>query len=440
MKKILKDFFSDTRGSILLPLLFTFAFVFGSMALAVDSLRYFSVQSLLEKSALSAAIFAAKNSETLSLSEVRHLAEEIAQLEFVGGSQSFLQSASLDTIHVSQTNAGSTTTVKLVGSLSTTLMQAFNYSNKLLTETRVVTSSGLENLEIALIVDRSENANAAGLIENATDAAKLLVSHIQKLSASSSGSVKVGIVPKGSSLMNVGSRKYWVENTDWPIDIPPNVPGVKVWSGPLEDQRWCVGIRDAEISSDFPPSSHKFPLILAIEKTDGATSQQDVYSIATQSDCSEASVQPLTTNHGALISYLASLKPNGLAATGSAFAWAERLLSPEWHMDWNVGTEIPANYNSEIVKTVILINASDPGNDTRQQQLLIGSCDRMKSNGIRVYILDYDISPSPDNELKACATAEHYYFLVAGKDGLISAMKDIVKSLVSVRVVQIGSN
>ncbi len=440
LKQLLIKFYQDTCGSIILPLLFTFVFVFGSMALAVDSLRYFAVQSLLEKSALSAAIFAAKNVEILSQSENRNLAAEIAQLEFIGGSQSFLQSASLDTIQVGQTNAGLTTTVNLSASLPASLMQAFGYSDKLRAKTRVVTNSILENLEIAVIVDRSENANAAGLIEDVKDTAKLLVSHIQKLSDNSSGSVKVGITPIGTSMMNIGSRKSWVKDADWPIDIPPNVPGIKSWSGSLEDQRWCVGLRGAEIASDLSPSSHKFPLILTIEKTDGATPHQDMYSVATQSGCSEEPVLPLTTNHGALTSYLASLKANDLAATGSAFAWAERLLSPEWRADWNVGTEFPADYKSETMKTAILINASDPDNDTRQQQLFNESCDRMRSNGVRIYIVDYDISLHTDEELKACASAEQYYFPVSDKDSLISAMKDIVKSLISVRVVQIGSS
>lgn len=440
MGRVLIEFYKDASGSIILPLLFTFIFIFGSMALAIDSLRYFTMQSLLEKSALSAAVFASKNREILPLSEIRNLAGDIAQLEFAGGLQSFIRSASIDTIQVTQANAGSMTTVRLTASLSTTLMQAFNSSEKLSTGSNAIVSSALENLEIALIVDRTEDASISGLTDDIKDTAKSLVSHIQKMSETSSGSVSVGIVPLGSSMMNIGSRKSWTEEAEWPTNLPPNVPGIKNWTGSLEEQRWCAGLRGTERASNLPPSGEKFPLILKIEKTEGATPQQDIYSIATSPDCSEAALQPLTTNHGALTSYLSSLKANGQVAIGSAFAWAERLLSPEWRVDWNVGSERPADYNKETAKTVILMNASGPGNETRQMQLLNESCDRMKSNGISVYIVDYDTSLDAGSNLKACATAEHYYFIASDKDSLMSAMKDIVKSLISVRVVQIGSN
>ncbi|MBL4908324.1 MAG: hypothetical protein JKX94_12790, partial [Sneathiella sp.] len=417
--------------------LFSFSLVFGSMALAFDVVRYFAVQSRIENTAGAIALFTAKNRRVISDNNVDGLAQQIASLEIEGSSIPSFQSANLhlDRFTVMRSEDGADIQVTLGANLPVTLMQAFNFFEDIeITETATAHSS-IENSEIVLVVDRSEAAGLSGKMTSILDAANIFSALLVDLKE---GSVKLAIVPYGNIHTNVSPYSNWVPQTDWPTQIPPNVPGLINWTGPLTNQRWCVGVRSVEIAPHVTPSDEKFPLILNIDKEAGPTPAEDLYSIATTEECSAIAVRPLQDVPADLSPYFLSLSATGETANGTAMLWAERLLSPTWREDWKLGNGAPADYGSGIKKNIVMITASANQEGTGQDQIFEDSCARMKVNGIRTFIVNFETSSSERANLMECASTTRHYYSAADPIELIQAMKNIVKSLMTVRLVEVN--
>lgn len=430
----------DRTGSVSLLVLFSFSIVFASLALSVDAVRYFTLSSRLQNIARTGAIFAAENSNLLSVENITSMVHQMASLEMGANLLPSLGTAvgAVENVSVISQNNDQEFTVTVQAAFSTVFMQIFSGFNSIVIEKSATAIAVLNDLEIVLVIDRSLQTSGAGKLAGIKMAASTLTALITDVGNTGSQTVKLGFIPYGSAVINVKSFSEWVDIANWPTSFPPAVPGVVGWLGPLEQQRWCVGRRGESISKTEPPSVAKFPLFLEIGVTAGTVPAEDHYFIATAQDCSDVEIRPLEKIIANMDSYFASLVAAGEGANGTALNWAERMLSPNWSTDWSLPVGAIAPYSGSVKKIVVLINAS--GNDTSllEDQYLIESCNRMKSKDVAILVVDYGSPTAMGELLKNCAANGGHYRFVISENDLVGSMKDIVKSLRTVNLVSVN--
>ena len=428
---------ADQRGSVSLLVLFSFSIVFASMALSVDAVRYFTLSSRLQNAARTGAIFAAENSGLLSAENITSMVQQMASLEI--GTNFFpslgLSANAVKNVSVASQKNGREMTVIVQVTFSTLFMQIFSDHYSTVIEKSATASAALDNLEIILALDRSSQAGFANKLTGIKVAAGTLSALIKESRNTGVQTVKLGFIPYGSVVTNVKPFSDLVDEVDWPTHYPPSVPGIVGWAGSLKQQRWCVGDREQTILKTASPLGAKFPLSLEIAVTPGAVPAEDYYFVATAQNCSDTAIQPLQKNIPNMDTYFASLTATGKGANGTALIWAERMLSPDWSVDWSLPAGDISPYSGDAKKVVILINAS--GNDaaSHEDQLLIDSCNRMKSKDVALIIVDYGSPAAMGELLRNCAKNNGHYLSVSSENNLAGSIKNIVKSLRTVKLV-----
>lgn len=169
--------------------------------------------------------------------------------------------------------------------------------------------------------------------------------------------------------------------------------------------------------------------------------------------CPKATVVPLTTDKGALISAVNALKADGWTAGQIGTAWAWYTLSPNWNDVWPAASQ-PAPYNSEnLYKIAVLMTdgeyntdyanyvrsldqyrapaAPNGASDQQARQL----CEAMKDEGIIVYTVGFQLdNDNAEDTLSDCATDASHAFLAENGTELKEAFREIAFRLARLRL------
>ncbi len=114
-----------------------------------------------------------------------------------------------------------------------------------------------------------------------------------------------------------------------------------------------------------------------------------------------------------ILDRLDSLKSMWQTAPDEGLAWALRVLSPAWREIWNRGT-YPADYHGDTTKRILLIGGNpNYGYSRGSTNILPALCDKIKENGIELYILT-DSADSPN------AAARETYTYCAGDNFILA--------------------
>lgn len=426
----------DERGSVLVWLAFTFLLLFGSLALAVDLARVFVFQTRLDLAAEASSLMAAQNLYVLSEDDLFALAYEVARNKVEDNPFPSFPSATvrLNDFLISKTNDDLGVEVSLKGKLSTTLLRSLNFFEDIEVQATAIAEMTFSKTELVMVMDSSLATEASGKLSEIKAAATYVVEQIDRL-VSAGKKIKLAIIPNANVFINVAPNKGWVQSSDWPDDlIPPTVSGVTMWSGSLENQRWCVG-RRLGTAAVLPvsPIMRPFPLILAIDKEMGADGV-NVFSITTDDDCGSSTIKPLSETLSAFGGYLADIDAAGVFARGRSFVWAERLLSPDWQGIWSADDDTPVDYGTGMRKVVLLLTGSADTGNSQDEADFSESCDRLKQLGIRVAILNYGGGVSTNAGYESCVNAGGFYGTFDDSASFKNSVADFVKSLTSSRL------
>ena len=244
-----------------------------------------------------------------------------------------------------------------------------------------------------------------------------------------------GLIPFGNASIHAGPRRSWTADGDWPDEeVPPAVPGYKAWEGDLEEQRWCLGIRNGSSGEkDTPPSEALFPVILSVSSETDPEGQERFF-IDTPSSCAFIPILPLDRNVGDLSSYVDAWHAHGENAGGRAMLWAERMLPPAWKAAWNAGNNTPADYGGAVRKSIILLTGSGLSATPDETRIFSETCTRLRGKEVSFYMIDYETPADMTSLMKECAGENGFYFRVGGLGDLKRSFSEIAHSLMTVRI------
>ncbi|MEH6474125.1 MAG: Tad domain-containing protein [Sneathiella sp.] len=426
----------DERGSVLVWLAFTFLLLFGSLALAVDLARVFVFQTRLDLAAEASSLIAAQNLYLLSEDNLFALAYEVARNKVEDNPFPSFTTAGvlLDDFSISKTDDDLGVEVSLKGKLPTTLLRSLNFFEDIEVQATAIAEMTFSKTELVMVMDSSLAVEASGKLSEIKAAATYVVGQFDRL-VSAGKKIKLAIVPNANVFMNVAPNKGWVQSSDWPDEIiPPTVPGITMWSGPLENQRWCVGRRLGTAAMlPVTPIIEPFPLILAIDKEMGADGV-NVFSVTTDANCGNSTIKSLSASLPGFSGYMADIDAAGVFARGRSFVWAERLLSPDWQGVWNADVDTPVDYGTDMRKVVLLLTGSGDTGNSQDELDFSESCERLKQLGMNVAILNYGGGVSTNAGYESCISAGGFYGTFDDSASFKSSVADFVKSLTSSRL------
>lgn len=425
------EFLKNQQGSVALWLVFTFVLTFGSIALAVDGARLFALKTRLEMTAQTVALMAAKNLPVMSEVALSRWTGEIARRQMSRNPfPSYLSSqVTLQNVDLQINDNASVVTVTLEAALPATLLRALNFLEYFDVSATARARIILPATELVLALDSSLEASSSGKLTPIVEAAKYMTARLADL-GTQGFDIKLAVIPHATPLINVAPRKNWVADAVWPENsVPPNVPGIAQWTGPLAAQRWCVGRRGGAAGTGLQtPLAVKFPLVLGIDKVTGSDGI-DRFSITTDETCSVQPLRPFQTGFSGVAGYLSAITASGNFNGGRALIWSARLLSPAWAGAWG-GAVAPPAVSGTVRKLVVLISASDGPKDAD----FSAGCALLRQQEIGLYILDFKASQTSDELYRKCVSPPQNYQKLESAADLRRTIADLVKSLIRMRL------
>ena len=434
-------FFGDPKGGVSLLLVFLFAVLMGITALAVDLVRYFGAKSAILQATHVSSELISKNSLFVPENTLRRVSETAAGFE-LGGLQNgslLTKTAVLKDLTFSYEEERKTLNVALTAEIPTTLMSFFSFSENLQVSAEIQSGLYTDPVELVIVLDRSLGAASSGKLGIAQAALTVFLDQLMRLPRKEGAEqIAVGLIPFGNAYTNVSPYKSWVEAGAWPTEYPPEVPGSVTWSGLLEEQRWCVDVREGSAGmSSLSPALQKFPLILDLQMEVDPETGEALYSVATDPACSDNPVLPLQRTIPAVKQAISETTGHGDAMPGRALVWAERVLSADWAADWNIEAGLPAANLAETSKMVLMISNSEAAS-IEDQALLADKCQALKAEGVTLHVLDYSESESLQAALRICANPAHAYREISDDGTLAKGLTEIARSLLKVRITAVS--
>lgn len=428
-------FLRNEEGGISLLLLFLFAALMGMIALSVDLVRYFGAQSAIVQAAHVSSRIISKNSLFVPEASLLEVSEKAAAFELSGIQNPSLLTAPavLEDLSFHHDIENHAVTLTLNADVQTTLMRFFSFTENLQVAAEIRSDLYIDPTELVIVLDRSLDAANSGKLGLAKGALSDFLDQLARL-PSRAGQIAVGYIPFGNQYANVSPYKSWVPEEEWPADYPPSVPGSIAWSGPLEEQRWCVDVRTGLAgTSPISPAEQQFPLVLDLQVETDPDTGEDLYSVSTDVSCSGNPVLPLQRNLPAIKQAVSEAEEHGEARPGRAMVWAERVLSSNWAAHWNMETGLPAANSAEIHKVVLmLLNSSTVSAEDRT--LFTDKCQALKEGGVAVHILDYSESEELQGALQNCASTVLDYDKINKQEDLVKGFTEFARSLLQVKI------
>ena len=157
------------------------------------------------------------------------------------------------------------------------------------------------------------------------------------------------------------------------------------------------------------------------------------------SSCPASSVLPLTNNRDDILAHIDALRATGNTAGHLGVSWAWYLLSPNWAPLWPADSAPVAYGNAEYQKVAILMTdgmfnsyyESGNGNSETQARAL---CSNMKSAGVTVYTVGFQVPAAVLPILQHCATSSSHFFDAADGTELSATFRTIAQRLSGLRI------
>ncbi|MEZ5843229.1 MAG: pilus assembly protein [Hyphomicrobiaceae bacterium] len=201
------------------------------------------------------------------------------------------------------------------------------------------------------------------------------------------------------------------------------------------DSRTCVRERStSDRYTDAPPASGNY-----------------FNAYTSSSTCRPSQpIMPLTSDKSALKSRIDDFSATGNTAGHLGTQWAWYMLSPRWNGIWPTSSEARAysditakgEHGQPLLQKIAVLmtdgeyNTQYSGSASYIQARTI--CQNMKSEGIIVYTVGFQIAPggTADTTMRDCATDSTYYYSAGDGDALRGAFRDIALKIATLRLAE----
>lgn len=168
-------------------------------------------------------------------------------------------------------------------------------------------------------------------------------------------------------------------------------------------------------------------------------------------------ITPLTTEKSTIVAGINAMESwaDGGTLSDVGLAWGWRVISPEWKGLWDgVDAEQPFDYDEQLIDKVVVL-LTDGNNDVGNSMSAYGIfpsnsaavvqedaadanvgtlCTAMKSEGIIIYTITFNVSGDIQQIYEDCATSKSHYFDSPSNDQLDGVFEAIGDSLSNLRI------
>ncbi len=455
------NFFRNNRGAVAPIVAMAVGALVAAAGAATDYARAQMVQTKLSDT-LDAAGLAA-GSTMSSQQDVQDTAQNYFKVNFPSGYMR--SSAQLTGVTANQT--GTVLTLHATANVPTVFMQMMGIDSiPVSADTEITRKSG--GLELALVMDNT-GSMAGTKIQSLISAASELVD-ILFGDDTTKDDLWIGLVPF-SQAVNIGpSRSSWINSTYKTLDWGPS--GYNVWAG-------CV---DARVTgggniTDDPPTSSPFNAYYwpsdsyntwktTTTKKGKTTTTYSTFTttVGPNAYCPQP-LQIMSNSKSTVLAGIQTMQARGNTHIDVGAVWGWRMLSPRWRGLWGGAmntNNLPLDYSSpNMTKAAVILSDGDNTMSSQiytaygylsQGQLgttnattavkkldsnLLSVCTAMKSHGIKIYTILFDVDASDTNAInlfKKCASADDYFFNSPTNAELEKAFQQIGDSLSNLRV------
>jgi Flp pilus assembly protein TadG len=446
--RLLRDLASDRRGGVAMILGLAIIPLFAIIGLSIDTTRAYMIKSRLSSAVDAAALAGGR----VFMSDTR---DQDVQMYFdVNFPPGFMGSA-VEPLVITPDDVNRTLTVAAQATIPTTFMRVLGQDSITIATSAEVTIQS-ENVEVSLVLDIT-GSMAGSRISDLIDAANELVDIVVQDQQTPFYS-KVALVPYSMGV-NVGSYAAQVRGAYTNDTCTyPAAPTCRYYKfRRASDNNWttqeissCVSERaGAEAYTDAAPTT---ALVMPNYPAPG-----------TYNPCPPNAIVPLSSDKSALHGDINALSAGGSTAGQIGVAWGWYMLSPNFGYLLPSESQ-PADYGADhLLKAAVIMTdgafntayydgviAQDSGSGSGTSAYKINHnsangassdqaltlCGAMKTAGIEVYTVGFDIASDPDAQalLSACATdASHVYFPSDGTE-LKSAFHSIALKVSRLRL------
>lgn len=464
IKKTLKHFLDDTRGSIMVAFALMAPVMVTAAGMSVDYAQAYMVQQRMSQ-ALDAAALAAGASSTDEA--------EIEQKVLDFFEANYPESKLGVTFEPEVLVDGNQIYVRGEAYYETSFLRLIGF-DKIDVEAESTVERAVQGIEVVLVMDNtgsmSSNNNIGTLREAATNFVYIMygideddidgvaVSDIDDYATNDKDYIKIGLVPYATSV-NVGPyglgenpdgsdygaafvnnphdysyTTNYDSNNGWlgcvlAEDYPDDTENIE---GPWEMYRWC---HDPDDHSD---------LVCDYKWKNGKKKAKRKPNYI----CPVAHVHPLSTSPSSLKQRIDQMNARGHTLGNIGMVWGYRVLSPEYPF------EESSPWDSDYYKKAIVMmtdgvnvmnstySAYGPTKDANVSNGDLNNrfadvCENLKEHDVLIYTVTFTggVSESTKDYYRDCATSESYYHDAPSKDDLIAVFEQISRELSNLRIV-----
>lgn len=440
---------ADERGSTLMM----FAMMFGTLALmtgiSLDYARLLSVESALQRDLDSAVLGAATQSVSEDLS-----ADDIATNYF---GNNWRQTHNSGNVTVALTTGEGEIAATATAPVPMTLMKMFGY-NTLDAQAQSAVSLGGQDVEIALVLDTT-GSMAGQKLDDLKQAAHRLIDTVFDVSGAEEH-IKVGLVPF-AQYVNVGLAN---RSQSW-LTVEPDGEETSEQCqtvNPVTGQSNCrtqtaTGYDDGDSYSysyqvcdyQYGPEENQCSSVTTTKKWNGCVGSRS-YPLNVRDEqystripgimnvtCS-SQLKPLTNDKASLKADVLDMTANNDTYIPAGLMWGWRILSKE--APFSDGASYGEVQAGKVRKMLVLMtdghntrSPNYPDHEDYQQSvadsLTVELCDNIKSAGIDIYTIAFDVTDSGVlDRMRSCASELSKHFATSSGEELKQAFQKIGRS------------
>jgi Flp pilus assembly protein TadG len=446
--RLLRALATDRRGGVAMILGLAIIPLFAIIGLSIDTTRAYMTKSRLSSAVDAAALAGGR----VFMSDTR---DQDVQMYFDANFPPGFLGSTVEPLVISPDDTNRTLTVSARATIPTTFMRVLGDDSITVATSAEVTIQS-EDVEVSLVLDIT-GSMAGSRISDLIDAANELVDIVVQDQQTPFYS-KIALIPYSVGV-NVGAYANQVRgaytNSTCTYPAAPTCRYYKFQRA--SDNNWttqeistCVSERaGAQAYTDAAPTVSRL--------------MPNYPAPGTYNPCPPNSIVPLTSDRDTLHTDINALSAGGGTAGQIGVAWGWYMLSPNFGYLWPSDSQPGAYGADHLLKAAVIMTdgafntsyydgviAKDSGSgsgssaykinhnaaDGASADQALALCGAMKTAGVEVYTVGFDIASDPDAQalLSACATdASHVYFPSDGTE-LKSAFHSIALKVSRLRL------
>lgn len=428
MANLIKRLLDNSQGNFAITGALVASLLLLATGMAVDYSRVNNYKSKLQDSADAAALATAIEYRQTNLKQFSS-ARKTGKDTFKNSTEN-LEKIKIRTIQVKNDKVNNEVTVTSSARLDPLFMQIFGYPRLDLSVTSTANIGSTRGAEIAFVVDGTNSMGFDNRWDTTMSSLEKVLTDLKHHTGSSN--FFVSLVPFHDRV-NVGTS---IKRLSWFKGTIPATPAPNNWIGCAHPREETIGAFNWALDDDKPTGASRFEY--STKHDDSGVGQQ-----WWGASCGNEITGP-TNNISEIITAAKAMTNQGSGRIDVGLAWGWRILSPKWRNKWGQ-SDYPALNTEQRKKYLVFVSDGNSRTYGYEMDAAIppswpgnmGSptgfahfedlCERIKDDGIEIYILQIEGNPKADKSFETCASSPKHHNKITDVEDVQIAFNNILR-------------